>query len=1333
MKELRKYKNLFFVDFQNSMIYLFYIKFIFFLLDGVIIFDYLKPAVRFSRYMWCADFVVHVILIKMTELVSKKENIQKKHGINFFLFVYTLLILLLTIFMFYTSLSYIKLIYFIYILGLATSIKINEMIYISIFAMFFGFLHLYLFLPSYLVSLMFSLQVITFFLITFVIRIAIYYYANRIVYIKRQPLRALDNMNPCFHELEKKAISIKNKFIYCQQNSMCKDMLENNSPESKGKDDVDDIIFSDKIKRKLNNQFSDLNLVKFKNSFDNGDIIYSSIEHVGLDTEMPPNDNKIISLHVDKKNNNKQELNSNNLIEINKKSRRIDDGDIKENFSIHGKGFTTKNHIYGNSIIESANHGNNNNDNNNNNNNNNNNKNNSNNKKVDFTITESKINNNDNDIYKNYTDSEQENIITEPNIKSFTPKSSTIIFNDKTEIKQKESLNRKQFENIYQKEILQKDFLLIFDDMIKMNIKHNLLMSGISNNNIAYVFFDRSGYVRKSKIIPSYVFDKHDLSNISLYLKNDTHLKMDRYYKIFSFLQNNHKVSSYDKNEITNLYYGLLKSTTFNILPEPVITNPIEKKKYSFNNKYNKSSILNTNQLTSFKRTRTTKYMFNNFAMTNSYDSDNGNNNNGDNNSDISENRKFGSIDNNSQFDDNNTNNKYNLNGISKNEKITTSVFYLIDSILEEEQNKNLVSNNNLDHEKIKSKKISYGFYYLPTTINKKNVANVKTNFKFDLNTIRSNKKKNEYTLNSSDYSSLDVSSDDNVVYVDDTSYNSVCTDSVDNMYDESITDRDNAISFDDDIPTKSKKNSCKKKKSRNDFVSNRNISKKKKTVSFKFNPSNQYIKSNEDNFCSNFKSKKKIYDSKNDGLSKHIFLNGPEDAILKEDISKMENDLSKLNESDGFSLSQQSINYNSDNNKNKNGNNKNFNDSCNNNQVYQRYISDSKSFIKQKTEDSDTTYVPDMFYEFNDNLSINYNEDVFTFRAPNAKCFKLRQLFSCSKVIRFFFKKLKSCDNKIKYITMDSYKYNEVINTATGRHSGYRNKLKYASKIKKFNEWYNIWVKDLLFDYYTKTGILILLLLILNILNIFLQTISFYFLLKKADLTNIIPIESNKTITKPIMNENYDINHMINFTNLCYYIALRIPMQLILNVLLVLPSIIIKKSKYLHLFNICSILNCLVNIIFGNIDIYYSLNPKIFYRSNVDKVLFYYNMLDIFYIGKICTSIFIIPFITNFSDMKTFILVCLSFMSYTIVGYDQIHVTSSKVHFILNTLIICIVIISILTFKYSKLLIQLRKLLFIKYVLPYYTYLTLIKESPVIKMEINKNRSLSHTNSDDS
>ncbi|WBY56857.1 hypothetical protein Py17XNL_000801864 [Plasmodium yoelii yoelii] len=1286
MKKSIDYINMFFINSINSLILLIFMSIFFFLLDGINTFEFINIQERITQMIWCSFFVLQIGLLKIAEVFANSPNKKQIIYINYMLIAYVFLAPLSSSLLFTSALSWIKSIYFIYSLGLITSIRIRELLFICLITFSAGFIRFYYSFSDYTVILCFITLLAVHLSIPIISHIVLFFLAKQIAYIKQKPLRAFDNIESYFHELEKRAILIRNNLIYCQQNNISVDILGNNLFEYEVNDGVKKIKTVNKIGLYSYESEYSLNKIQCETPFDVSDVNYSSFNSFNIEIEKDIFQNEDRSMNT-KKNTRISNTGSssifmdkiiNNEINVSRKKEYS-----AENDKIRAKGKKkTK----------------------------------SNEKKID-----KKENKNwDHECAVDKTDDRKYSFLN----KHGSEKSNESIGKNKKELnniklsnineletdqinKNIEKINSTKYD-IYNNTVVHKNFSLLRNGLVKFNRKRNILLSEELKKKINYIYFDKNGNIKQSKIIPLYVLERHNLNDISKYLKSEKSKNSEEnnyYYQLFTILNENNKLFPNPKvKQYTNLN---LVSNIKSVDSSQDMNIGIENSHHKYNNNNNNSNNNNRKQDSDIKEKGN-----NNSKVINIFNSDlmRALEKKKLSSYKLKTTSKSGSIEYNKGIYYNDQNNNANIGSkeIMKTNKKSTRVFYLINQDESEEKNENEYECSDF----IDGKKNINKFHSLLSN----NIGNnflIKSNHKFYINKSYS-KKNTLYSEESSYY----ASSCNYGFFVDDVINNSIEEDHIES--DENNKTEENSSNSLDTSPTI--KTCCrgkrcilrgekKKKKNRKNFENkiyeqmghgknemnpitqegdnnmniknekmSRNVSKcwiRKKEKSFYFG---EHSKSshffNEDvNKDDNIESSEKNNESLVNHDKDEFYKNSKEnEEMSKKEVKQCRDKISPNTWGRCLSKNDKKVNVQS--------------------KCYQTLLS--------KRTESDILTKKKQFFKFYDFISLDYmkNPDNVV-GSKNKNIFDYIKMFFLSlKCISHIFEKIKLYYDKNGTKKKYWENYNDIFYKSEWKYSMQDNELEYILNYKNFKSWYDYWVKNILFNYFKKTRLLILILLILNVLIVYIQMHIFYFLFKNEKINDSVNFNILSRIdafirfynekmfgmkTKINIGDIENIDNIVNEDIFKKYTYIRILIQLGINILLAIPSFIIKNSRSIKILHICSILNCIVNIFFGMMDITYSLNNKIYNTQQIYKILNHFNVFDIYLIGKLITSIFIIPFITNFSETQTRFLVCFSCFSYISTFYYSFSPLSFSIKLMFITNFILLIVISMITIYFTR------------------------------------------------
>ncbi|ETW49383.1 hypothetical protein PFMALIP_02561, partial [Plasmodium falciparum MaliPS096_E11] len=1352
--------NLFLINSIYTLTLLMFLEIFFFLLDGINTFEVITLKERISQIIWCFFFCLHLALLKIAEVFSENTSGKPIISIHYLFILYIIILPLSSSLLFTSSLSWTKLIYFTYILSLVTSIHIRKLLLICNITLITGFLSFYHNLPNYNIIICFTLLLLVHIIICIAIHIALYILAKHIFYIKRKPLRALDNIEPYFHELEKKAILIRNNLIYYQQNKISVDILGNYLFENEVKYGINKIKTINKSKINLEDYYDETTNVQYDTPMDISDINYYSNNEFKVNVENDSEDIEMCSLK--KMNAEENKINDNysrNIIRCDNEENL----NVESNIEIDNRNLCNENYTYSknkkkkeklkknktnislkdNSSAYI--------DNNNNNNNNNN--------EINNHVTS----------YDKYLSPQNNDYISQNNSSSSHKDNNTLYshsnfkrFNNKIVNKKLDALNNEDYGETYKKKIVQKHFSLLRSGPGKCNRKRNILLSEELKNKINYIYFDKNGKVKQSKIIPLYVLERHNLNDLSTYLKNDTCIKINSYYNFFTIFNNNSNLTtdgvSYGKGVInmssikstlktnnTSIYDTKSRSknedTKLNCfhLKTSILRNcPILKKKYFYKYNYNNSSsgssikyfmnhekkisqdktfdVRNSKFINATEKRRICTSKFYSINENSHYDalilkcgndkrvfysiySDNmensesqseneyasGNENENENesesengHSDVNIKRRTSYIQHfhsNVQEPDDVIHRKISKFQINKSVKTQNTLF-------SEESNENMLFSNN-------------AFYVddgLDKSVNTDNIQD---------NEIESNK------YNTSSCSSFSISDAKNKKM---NKKNIIC------MYDNIVLPKKESFIKLTNNSRNKNKHSLGSISSMNDFLNGSYEGSLKNEKKKKTNAENYGIQ-----VGINDMSNDKLYNRDTTSIQGGIPTfdhNNREQKRIKENIQNKKFNSRDTCEGEKKERTEDSIGNHHFSLCKKCTSKKHFDGILSKKKGTCKYIS-NLSLNKRKSKESHLSIYKKYFFEFYDCIPINYKKKPHNIEKHKFS-YNIKNAFLCIKLFNIIWIKIKTWYKKIDKKEKYWKRYNDILYTSQWKNNIQDNELEYILKYKNFMKWYNYWVKTVLFNYYKSTWALNLLLYILNVLLIYLQMHMFYFLFEinsdQPKYSNVLKKEENSK-TKFPLNHFMDKNKYIPFT------YIRISLQLIINIIFCLPSMIIKNFKRIKMLHIFSILNCLVNIFFGMIDIVYSLNDRIFNINDLYVLLNHYNVFDVFLIGKLITSIFLIPFFTNFNESKTCALIYFSCICYISTFYYSYNPLSFSIKLMYLTIFVILIAVTLTTSYYAKLIMKSRKMLFVKYVLPYFIYLTFLNTDPHIQMEIKEKK----------
>ncbi|SCN59817.1 conserved Plasmodium protein, unknown function [Plasmodium chabaudi chabaudi] len=1296
MKKSTDYINLFFINSIHSLILLIFMSIFFFLLDGINTFEFISIQERITQMIWCTFFVLQIGLLKIAEVFSSNPNPKHFIYINYMLVAYLLLAPLSSSLLFTSALSWIKSICFIYSLGLVTSIRIRELLLICLITFSSGFIRFYHSFADSTVVFCFIVLLAAHLSIPIIAHIVFYFLAKQIAYIKQKPLRAFDNIEPYFNELEKRAILIRNNLIYGQQNNISVDILGNNLFEYEVNDGIKKIKTVNKVGLYSYESECSLNKIQCETPFDVSDVNYSSFHsfHIEIEKNAFQNEEKFMNT---KKNTRISNTRSSSI--------------SMDKFVNSEKGYNTENDKIRTKDKKRS-------------------------KKNANKIDKKENKNWTHEYAMDKTDDRKYSFLdkhgsVEKNLKKLSNmKLSNINKLESDQINNNiEKIDSTKF-NIYNNKVVQKNFSLLRNGLVKFNRKRNILLSEELKKKINYIYFDKNGNIKQSKIIPLYVLERHNLNDVSKYLKSEKSKNNEEnnyYYQLFTLLNENQKLFPNSKGkQYTNL--NLLSNVkTVESIQDMSIGIDKNRHKHKKHRKQNLSikdkdnnnskiiNIFNSDLMRILEKRKQSNYKLKATSKSGSVESDKD-----------------------SYYNEHNSNTNGESKEIMKENRKSTRIFYLINHDETEEQNENEYECSDFIDEK---KNINKFHSLLSNNIGDNYL--IKNNNKFYINKLYS-KKNTLYSEESSSY----ASSCNYGFFVDDAADNSVEEEHVES--DENSKSEENSSTSLSASPTIKTVCKCKKSILRGE---------RKQKKSHKNAENNMYEKVGHEKKETNSITQQggNSMNSKNGQMDRNVgkcwvrkkkksFYFGEQSKssyVFNENVNKDNIETSEIN--DESLVNHDAFYKNSKENEQLNKKEiKQYQDKESSN-TWGRCLSkkdknkkiDIQSRCYQtllsKRNESDILSKKKHFFKFYDFISVDYMKN-----PDNAVGSKNKTIFDYVKMvflslncIRHIFEKIKLCYDKNGSKKKYWENYNDVFYKSEWKYSMQDNELEYILNYKNFKSWYDYWVKNILFNYFKRTRILILVLLILNVLIVYLQMHIFYFLFKNEKINEndnfnilhridtFIRFYIEKVFGSKAQMDVSTIDNIVNEDVFNTYIYTRILMQLAINILLAIPSFIIKSSRNINILHICSILNCLVNIFFGMIDITYSLNDKIYNTQHIYEILNHFNVFDIYLIGKLITSIFIIPFIINFNEARTSMLVYFSCFSYITTFYYSFSPLSFSIKLMFITNFILIIAISMVTTHFTRLVAKSRKMLFVKYVLPYFIYLTFLSTSMNIHREV--------------
>ncbi|CAA9987537.1 conserved Plasmodium protein, unknown function [Plasmodium knowlesi strain H] len=1166
-------KNLFLLNSIHSLILLIFMEIFFFLLDGINTFEVITIEERISQMIWCFFFVVQIGILKVAEVFSKNANGKEIVSVHYLFIIYVFLFPLSSSLLLTSALSWSKTVYFICILSLSTSVKIKGLLLICTVTLITGFVRFYNDMPTFHIALCFTLLLLLHIVVCFIVHLELYTLAREIAYIKKKPLRALDSVDPYFQELEKKAILIRNNLIYCQQNNISVDILGNNPFEYEENEGIKKIKTINQSKIRLDPYGDDLTSVKCEAPLDVSDVNCSSVNNFDIGGEKQNLQNESASSFQREES-----------LSVGHKSRdetRV--GKVKGRRKVHAleESMQVNNRGGEQSAIADIH-------------------------RPNRTRSDGKNYHLINDLpqVKHLASKRHRSGISKKNLSNLNSLNGRT-FGDKLEISQPQ-----YYEETYKKEMVQRHFSLLRSGLGRFNRRRNIILSEELKKNITYIYFDRDGKVKRSQIIPVYVLERHNLSNISCYLRsNHTPTRNGNQYKMLTRLKEYSGLKmgvpyqgSPHMNSLGGLRNGRNKGRdTQTATPTRSHSSVFLADSNENRHEKDKLHVFNSDELRTEEKRKAS------------------NNNHGSSCASVGECRRRG-----------------DQSEVTNQGPKSTRMFYLIPSPKEEEEDG---TKGNKDPNCKAKKKGNYLFHSQSTSSDHDGSAtSVKSKSLFHVNTSI---EKDKYIIQLQDSSDDNLSTSNNVLYVDD------------------VVDGSSGTEMGEDS---------------GDGTANCGTS------------------SDESVYAG--------WRNRRDGRGKYG------DAVcLVSAIGERHREASPPSERPN---GEQKIERKRSN--------------C----YYGTKFSLKKKKMKKNESHSEVASRKEFLLQFYDVISTGGTNELYG--VNKKRCHHWKGLLSFVNIMGNFFKGAKLGVTKWGYFSSRSKggkywtQYNKTFSTAEWRQNIRDSELEYILKYKNFTKWYRHWVSSVLFHYYKNTQFFALLLLLLNVLTVLLQMMLFSMLIRvdNAGLKSPNPFYNDKPL---FMGTKFSINNTMDDNIFYRLLSIRIPMQIALNVLLILPSFVVKNYRHVNWLNICSTLNCLVNIIFGTLDISYSVNNRLYNIEELHPVLNYYNIFDLFLVGKLTMSIFLIPFVTNFNGSKTNALVTFSCFCYIGTFYGAFNPSSFSIKLMYITNFVILIATAASTVHYSRLIAKSRKMLFVKYVLPYFIYLTFLSTDPNIQMEIKEKR----------
>lgn len=1388
--------NLFLLRSDRICIFLIFFQICYFLLEGITSSESLESKENISFCIWCTVLVIQICILKIVEILAEFHPNSDNFFSTLLFVIYLIIIPLSSGLMFSSTMSWIKIIYYLYALSLSTAVSLNRMCLLCVLSFTVGIITIYLTSSDWVFFNCLTLLLLTYQAIVILIHISIYAFAKQLRHIKDKPLRAFDHMDSYFKDLERRAILIRNQLIYYDRTMMSVDIVGNFLLEEEIERGIQQISKNSrrKLSPKASTDFSIMDHEKY------GEREYSDIS-LGPNKTSRGTDNSLIrSLGYSLKKKTKSEdsepcdLNKEDHVESSKEKKKKRTKSDKEKHSKE----TSKTTSAGSKFTKGEK------------------------KKKNKNKRKKKV------IIDEYINAENQTILlNEPAVKILN-KDNWIPWVDNSNNamipSDIEQVNKSSFVDPHKMKFMNKHFSLLHHGSTRNSRKINILKIG-KINQVNYVYFDKFGIIKRSTIIPLYVFERYNITGISDYLQYNVSKKLDIYFKYYNIMHTGPSLeddedenlqvlqidySSREPNELPNKkksfcrsccrckYHSEFQNKKFpkeTVLAPQVLNNlytlplaPFRNQYYNteefeltsnvqftvsqemdrrqFTNKgsvnpdYNRLYILNTKRgRGTMERKRPLLCDLNEFLM-------NGRAQRGKD------------AENHIRKNLNNTRLFYMINSNNENTGTQRSCVYQIENT----GNKNSKNTNSGN----------------PFTLF---LTNKNSEYQFAKNYTKADSYEapSQHSEKSSDASSSEVSVYSQCVfYVDDISDESESLDLV-----TENSEMGSLEGYISETHNKIKETDVEESSRVKEFLTYKNLHFMNKSSKLDTHRKKKEIMCKRNNCkccccvrCKNSYKKKSPFDlsmeeyerqrnmdreleleiedtdEDNDKYDlEQISEENPTDeekekynfqtSNTEEEISRS-NYMNPLNSSNphfqndfkenhyiniGVSSDKEQKNHPAKCNILKNKKNK-TNSKCLS--VYSKHspldsssikkkrktkmpclnkyastISSKLSFKKKKSREKENLSIfTDLnFNTFYDFISPNFHSKPYNYEVCKKKFHCKQYVFShiirkkwIDNVKQFYKTKTRLWKNYWKHYNHTFFKAQWENRTCENEHE-YRSILKYSH----FNKWYSYWIKLIMFNYYKNCFLINLALLILNVVTIFLQTWFFSFILMKYNAWNLEPLDKNSPF-----NVTNECVFFCTFIQHKKFIYIRSGSQLLMNILFILPSGIIKNYEKTYQLTICGILNVLTNILFGVIDIVYSISSKtyniqILYNYSKNK-----NIFDLFLSGKLITSIFLIPFLVNFHYKISVFLLLLSCFSYIltyncfILPYHIVIRLTSISNYIL------LFVITFFAMHFSRVLEKSRKILFVKYVLPYFVYITFLNTDSSIQEDLKQVNNIS-------
>ncbi|GAB65840.1 hypothetical protein PCYB_073420 [Plasmodium cynomolgi strain B] len=1056
--------------------------------------------------------------------------------------------------------------------------------------------------------------------VCFIVHLELYTLASQIAYIKKKPLRALDTVEPYFQELEKKAILIRNNLIYCQQNNISVDILGNNLFEYEVNDGIKKIKTINQSKIRLDPYGDDLTSVQCEAPLDVSDVNCSSVNNFGIGEEKQNlRDESASSFQRGEALSGEHKSRDQTRVGKRKGRRRVHPSEEYPQVNTSGGEQSGIVDIHRPNRTKSAG-------------------------KNDHL-------GNDLPQVKHLPSRRHRSGLSKKNLSNLNSTNGRE-FGDKLDRAQPQ-----YYGETYKKEMVQRHFSLLRSGLGKFHRRRNIILSEELKKKITYIYFDRDGKVKLSHIIPLYVLERHNLSNISGYLRSDhASSRNGNHYKMLALLK------EYPGLKIGGLTdQGVLHLNSLGGLRKGRGKGRDTRTRYNartssnaHTRKHSSACLVGSDRNS---REEGELHVFKSDVLRTEGKRNASNYNHGSFCTSMGGSSKKG-----------------DHGQVADQGRNSARMFYLIPSAKAESGG---AKRNKDPNFKAKKKGNHPSQPQSASSSGDGSTISVKNKSLFHVNTSI---KKDKYIIQLQESSDDSMSTSNNVFYIDDVVDGSSGTE----MGEDSGDGTANCGTSSDESVHAGWRN---RRGGRGNKVGD---------AGGAANMGDVGNKAVDAGGAANMGNAVCLVSATGERRRE-----APPPAERPKGANKMEKKKSSCYYGTKLSL---------------------------------------KKKKKKKESHYEVAFRKEFLLQFYDVISKDGTNELYGENKQRRRPWKgflsfVNLLGSLFRVARWGVSKsgvvksgvAKSGVAKWGYASRAGggkywVQYNEALSTAEWRQDIRDSELDYILKYKSFTKWYTYWVRSVLFRYYKSTHFFSLLLLLLNVFTVFLQ-MQIFSLIVREDHEGVRSPNPFYTQKPLFTGTKFNLSNTIDEPIFYRFLWVRIPMQVALNVLLMVPSFVVKNYRHVNWLNVCSTLNCLVNIFFGAIDITYSLNSRVYNMEELYPVLNHYNIFDLFLVGKLTTSIFLIPFVTNFNDFKTNALVSLSCVCYIATFYSAFNPFSFSIKLMYITNFVLLIATAASTVYYSGLIAKSRKMLFVKYVLPYFIYLTFLNTDPSIQMEIKEKR----------